>query len=142
MKHVAAALLVVFVTLGWARAQSAEEQLKKLETERTAAVVKGDVDAVASQTGDDYTFININGQMSGKAQTLAALKSGQIKLTQDDVSDMKIRVYGNTAIVTGKADLKGVVSGQPMNGTVAWTRVWVKKGCKWQSVAFQQTKVQ
>ena len=142
MKRIGAALLVVFAILGWARAQSVEEQLKKLETDRAAAVVKGDADAVAKQTSDDYTLININGQISGKAQTMDAIKSGQIKLTQDDLSDMKVHVYGNTAVVTGKADVKGVVSGKEMSGPVAFTRVWVKKGGKWESVAFQQTKVQ
>jgi ketosteroid isomerase-like protein len=142
MKRIGAALLVVFAILGWARAQSVEEQLKKLETDRAAAVIKGDVDAIAKQTADDYTLININGQMSGKAQTLDAIKSGQIKLTQDDLSDMKVHVYGNTAVVTGKADVKGVVAGKEMSGPIAFTRVWVKKAGKWESVAFQQTKVQ
>ena len=142
MKRISAALLVVFAILGWAQAQSAEEQLKKMETDRAAAVVKGDVDAVAKQTAEDYTFININGQMSGKAQTLDAIKSGQIKLTQDDLSDMKVHVYGNTAVVQGRADVKGTIAGQEMIGPVAFTRVWVKKGGKWESVAFQQTKVQ
>ena len=142
MKRISAALLVVFAILGWARAQSAEEQLKKLETDRAAAVVKGDADTVAKQTADDYTFINSDGGMSGKAQTIEAIRSGQIKLTQDDLSDMKVHVYGNAAVVTGKAEIQGVVNGQPMRGPVLFTRVWVKKAGKWESVALQQTKVQ
>ena len=115
---------------------------KDIEILAMCRSLKEDIDAVAKQTADDYTFININGQMSGKAQTLGAIKSGQIKLTQDDLSDMKVHVYGNTAVVQGKADVKGVVAGQPMTGPIAFTRVWVKKGGKWQSVAFQQTKVE
>ena len=142
MKQICAALLVVFAMLGWAQAQSAEEQLKKLETDRAAAVVKGDTDTLNKQTSDDYTLININGAMSDKAQMLDQIKSGQIKLDSDDVSDMRVHVYGNTAVVTGKTNVKGMVGGKQTSGEVAFTRVWVKKGGKWQTVAFQQTKVQ
>jgi ketosteroid isomerase-like protein len=87
-------------------------------------------------------LINVSGATSDKAQMLEQIKSGQIKLQSDDLSDMKVHVYGNTAVVTGKAAVKGVVGGKETDGTVAFTRVWVKKGGKWQSVAFQQTKVE
>ena len=88
------AALFVFVMLGSARAQSDEEQLKKLETDRAAAVVKGDVATLEKETSDDYSLINMNGQMSGKAQMVNAFKTGQSKLTSDELSDMKVRVYG------------------------------------------------
>jgi NOL1/NOP2/fmu family ribosome biogenesis protein len=76
MKRKYAALVIsslfVFAMLGSAWAQSDEEQLKKLETDRAAAVVKGDVATLEQQTSDDYTLINMNGQMSGKAQMVNA----------------------------------------------------------------------
>jgi ketosteroid isomerase-like protein len=124
-----------------ARAQSVEDQIKKLETDRAAAVVKGDVAAIASQTAEDYTLINANGELSGKAQTMDAIKNGSIKLSANELSDLKVRVYGNTAVVTGKANAKGVVGGRELKGPVLFTRVYVKKDGKWQSVAFQQTPI-
>jgi ketosteroid isomerase-like protein len=132
--------LLVFVMLGSAWAQSDEEQLKKLETDRAAAVVKGDVATLEQQTSDDYTLINMNGQMSGKSQMVNAFKTGQTKLTSDELSDMKVRVYG-TAVITGKADVKGTLGGKDATGQIMFTRVYVKKGASWQSVAFQQTRV-
>jgi Domain of unknown function (DUF4440) len=81
-------------TFGSALAQSDEEQLKKFETDRAAAVVKGDVATVEKGTADDYTFINVFGQLTSKAELLNAVKSGQLKLTGDEISDMKVRVYG------------------------------------------------
>lgn len=142
MKRICAAIVVVFAMLGWAWAQGVEEQIKKMETERAAAVVKGDADTLAKMTSDDYMLINVNGQMSDKAKTMEAIKSGQIKLSQDDLSDLKVRVYGNAAVVTGKADIKGTIAGKDASGQILFTRVYVKKGGKWLSVAFQQTKVQ
>jgi ketosteroid isomerase-like protein len=135
------ASFLVFAALGSAWAQNVEEQLKKMETDRAAAVVKGDIDTLGKETSDDYTLINMYGQMSDKAQMLSAFKSGQNKLTSDDLSDMKVRVYGNTAIVTGKADIKGTLAGKDATGQAMFTRVYVKKGSRWQSVAFQQTRV-
>ena len=127
--------------LGSAWAEDVQEQLKKLETERAAAAVKGDAATLEKQTSDDYTFINMNGQMSDKSQMVNAFKTGQTKLTSDDVSDMKVRVYGNTAVITGKADVKGTLGGKDVDGQIMFTRVYVKKGGNWQSVAFQQTRV-
>jgi len=124
-----------------AASASVEDQIKKLEMDRAAAVVKGDVAAIAGQTSDDYTLINANGQLSSKAQTMDAIKTGNIKLTANDLSDLKVRVYGNTAVVTGKSNAKGTIGGQELKGPVLFTRVYVKKDGKWQSVAFQQTPI-
>ena len=136
-----ASILSLAVLLNAAWAASAEEELKKLETNRAAAVVKGDVATLEKQTSDDYTLINMNGQMSDKSQMVNAFKTGQSKLTSDELSDMKVRVYGNTAVITGKADVNGTLGGKDATGQIMFTRVYVKKGGQWQSVAFQQTRV-
>lgn len=131
--------LAALVGLAWGA--NIEEELKKLETDRAAAAVKGDVATLEKQTSDDYTFINLHGQMSDKSQMVNAFKTGQTKLTSNELSDMKVRVYGNTAVITGKADLKGTLGEKDVNGQIMFTRVYVKKGGSWQSVAFQQTLV-
>ena len=124
-----------------ALAQNVEDHIKKLEIDRAAAVVKADVATLDQQTSDDYTFINMNGQVSDKKQMISGFKSGESKLTVDDISDMKVRVYGDTAVVTGKADVKGTLRGKDATGQVMFTRVYVKKGGHWQSVALQQTRI-
>ena len=136
-----ATLFVSAVLLASASAQDAAEQLKKLETDRAAAVVKGDVAMLDKHTSDDYVLITMNGKMSDKAQMLDAFKSGQSKLTSDELSDVKVRVYGNAAVVTGKADVKGTLGGQDATGQVLFTRVYVKKGGRWESVSYQQTRI-
>ncbi len=134
-------VLSLTALLGVVWAANIEEELKKLETDRATAAVKGDAATLAKETSDDYTFINLYGQMSDKSQMLDAFKTGRTKLTTDDLSDMKVRVYGNTAVITGKADVKGTMGGKDTNGQLMFTRVYVKKGGRWQSVAFQQTLV-
>ena len=138
---VLAAALSSVTLLGSVWAEDVQEQLKKLETDRAAAAVKGDVATLEKQTADDYTFINLYGQMSDKSQMVNNFKTGQTKLTSDEVSDMKVRVYGSTAVITGKVDVAGTMAGKDTKAQIMFTRVYVKKGGQWQSVAFQQTRV-
>jgi ketosteroid isomerase-like protein len=139
----ALAFAVTTVTAVSARGQapSVEDQIKKMEQDRAAAVVKQDVKLLEGLTADDYVLINANGQVSDKATTMSDIKSGRIKLTSNDISDMKVRVYGDTAVVTGKSSAKGTIGGRELKGPVMFTRVYVKKNGKWQSVAFQQTPI-
>ena len=121
-------------------AQDVQEQLKKMEMDRAAAVVKADVATLDKTTSDDYVLINMNGRMTGKSEMIAGFKSGQSKLTSEDLSDLKVRVYGNTAVITGKADVKGTLGGTDATGQILFTRVWVKKDGRWQSTSLQQTR--
>ena len=143
---IAAALGVATLAAAPAGAQgmgapSVEEQIKKMEKDRAAAVVKGDVATLEGLTSDDYVLINANGQVSNKAETMSMIKTGKIKLTANEVSDLSVRVYGDTAVVTGKSTAKGSINGIELKGPVMFTRVYVKKNGKWQSVAFQQTPI-
>jgi ketosteroid isomerase-like protein len=139
---VAAFALAAFTNApAWAQGPSVEEQIKKMEKDRAAAVVKADVATLEGLTSDDYVLINANGQVSNKAETMSLIKTGKIKLTANEVSDMNVRVYGDTAVVTGKSTAKGSINGVELKGPVMFTRVYVKKGGKWQSVAFQQTPI-
>jgi len=121
-------------------AQDVQEQLKKMEMDRAAAVVKADVATLDKTTSDDYVLINMNGRMSSKADMIEAFKSGSSKLTSEELSDLKVRVYGNTAVITGKADVKGTLGGTDATGQILFTRVWVKKDGRWQSTSLQQTR--
>jgi ketosteroid isomerase-like protein len=120
---------------------SVEEQIKKMERDRAVAVVKADVATLSGLTSDDYILINANGQLSDKATTMNNIKTGVIKLTANEVSDLKVRVYGDTAVVTGKSSAKGTIGGRELKGPVMFTRVYVKQNGKWLSVAFQQTPI-
>jgi ketosteroid isomerase-like protein len=136
-----ASLFVLATLCVYAAAESVEDQIKKLETDRAAAVVKGDIATLDKQTSDDYTLINMNGLVSDKAQMIEGFKSGKNKLSSDELSDMKVRVYGDTAVVTGKVTVKGIMGGKDVTGPAMFTRVYVKKGGQWQSVALQQTRI-
>src|SRR5205085_9778122 len=99
-----------------------EEQIKKTEKARGGAVLKADVAPLEGLTADDYVLINASGQVSNKAETMSMIKTGKIKLTANEVSDLKVRVYGDTAVVTGKSTAKGSINGVELKGPVMFTR--------------------
>jgi hypothetical protein len=55
---------------------------------------------------------------------------------------MKVRVFGNTAIVTGGDTEKSTYKGKDSSGKYVWTDVFVNRNGKWQAVASESTKVQ
>ena len=77
-----------------------------------------------------------------KAQWLANHKPGQSPYDAYDVDDMKIRVYGDTAVVTARTTPKGRDSkGKPITGQYRYLRVWAKRDGQWRAVAFQGTRI-
>src|SRR2546422_8356650 len=140
---VATVLCLAAVSAVPARGQGAtasvEDQIKKMEKDRAAAVVKGDVATLEGLTSDDYTFINANGQLSDKATTMNGIKTGNIKLTANEVSDLKVRVYGDTAGGTGKSNAKGTIGGREMKGPGMFTRGYGQKDGKWEAGALPHT---
>src|SRR5438445_10843941 len=118
-----------------------EQELIKLEQDRAQATVKGDTAFLDKYTADDYTFITPRGALRTKAQVLADLKSGEIKLEGYDLGDLQVRVYGDTAVVTGRSTQKGKAYGQDAAGQYRFTRVYVKRDGSWKSAAFQSTRV-
>ena len=52
---------------------------------------------------------------------------------------MKVRVFGNTAVVTGSDDEKSSYKGKDTGGHYVWTDIFVKRNGRWQAVASQGT---
>jgi len=144
--------LVVLVSLfygyGFAQTQgsraalSAEQEIRSLEEARNQAIVHGDAAALERMTADDYTFITLRGELRTKAEIVKGFQSGSFKYDSREISDLKIRVYGDTAVVTGRSTQKGRENGKDYSGDYRFTRVYVKQNGRWVTVALQATLVQ
>jgi len=121
---------------------SAEDEIKTLEEMRNQAVLHGDVAALDRMTSDDYTFITLRGEMRTKSEILKGFASGSFHYESREVSDLKVRVYGGTAIVTGRSVQKGMENGKDYSGDYRFTRVYVKQKGRWVTVALQTTLIQ
>jgi ketosteroid isomerase-like protein len=71
-----------------------------------------------------------------------APRPGRTKYDAFEVDDLRVRVYGDTAVVTGRSTPRGRdARGQEMHGRYRFLRVWVKRDGRWQVVAFQGTRI-
>jgi hypothetical protein len=88
---------------------------------------------------DDYVAITPLGQVITKADTVGARKSGQLRYDSIEISDVMVRVYGNTAVVTARAAVKGTDLGEEFDGSYRFTRIWVRRSGRWQAASYQAT---
>jgi ketosteroid isomerase-like protein len=119
----------------------AEQQVKQLEQQVRAAVIKGDTSVLEKYLSDDYVGIAPNGQAADKSQSIQDLKNGRVKYSAIDVTEDRVRMYGDTAIYNGRANVRMSVNGQPQTGEMRATIVWVKQNGQWKRVSFQSTRV-
>jgi ketosteroid isomerase-like protein len=77
-----------------------------------------------------------------KGSDPATAKSSAARYEALDVDDLAVRVYGDTAVVTGRTTPRGTTAkGEPMTGRYRFMRVWVKEKGRWHAVAFQGTRI-
>jgi ketosteroid isomerase-like protein len=125
-----------------AAVKGAEREIRDLEGRINAAVVSGDLRVFEELLADDFTHTNQSGVFRTKAQWLANHKPGQSPYVAYDVDELKIRVYGDTAVVTARTTPRGQDSrGKPITGQYRYLRVWAKRDGKWRAVAFQGTRI-
>src|SRR5438270_6462403 len=120
---------------------NAIEEIKALEEARNQAVLHGDVAALDRMTSDDYTFITLRGELRTKSDILKGFASGSFHYESRQISDLKVRVYGDTAIVTGRSMQKGMENGKDYSGDYRFTKVYVKAKGRWVTVALQTTLI-
>lgn len=105
------------------------------------AMVKADLAALASTYADDYVFTDPTGRVSLKAELLDAFRRGVITIRSHEISDVHVNVYGNVAVEIGKLVSQATRDGKDSGGTFRFTRVWVNRNGRWQTVAFQETRI-
>ncbi|HTM16151.1 MAG TPA: nuclear transport factor 2 family protein [Terracidiphilus sp.] len=142
----ALAISVLASTLasGMPRAEKHEvrHQIEQLEDAWRNAVLHGNFSAMDGLLADDYMAITPSGILQSKEQALAALRSGAMRFSSLDLSDRKIRLYGTTALVTSRAEVKGTGSEGNMSGSYRYTRVYVRdaRGV-WRIVSFEASRI-
>lgn len=120
------------------------QKITQLYKEWDAADVKADVAALDRILADEYLGTGPEGTVESKAKVLAELKSGEVKIQSALSDDIKITVYRNTAVATGRwtANGKDVAKNKTWGGVHRFTDTWVFRDGRWQVVADHWSKVE
>jgi len=147
MKKVGTVLLMATLAVGLSPVRGQDKkadtvaELKALDAKLTDAFKARDVQILDKYTAKGYLEIDPRGGLHNKKQYLEHLSKGTAKFEDLKETDVKVRVYGNTAIVTGLLHLKAMVQDKDISGDYRWTRVYNKKGDEWLCVNEQHTYV-
>jgi ketosteroid isomerase-like protein len=147
MKRAWILCLIGLLSLGsaaWSQAQSTggtEKAVAALEQQWLQSQKTNNPDLLAPLLADKFISTGIDGKVTGKAETLATAKA--TKYASAEYDDVKVTVFGDTAIATGGFKSKGIdPSGKPFDEHERWTDTWVKMPSgQWQCVASQVSPV-
>lgn len=117
---------------------SVETELKKLEREWFTAVVKKDSATLDRLLAKDFVALNSDGSVIDKAAMSEMVQAGRLQLDDIRSDEFKLRLYGNTAVVTGKSTY--VREGKEL-GSSFHQEIWVKRPdsvgkLRWQAVSW------
>jgi len=135
---------LTFVTsLLLAFAQERDEANAVLQAERdlATAYLKSDADGIAEGVMEDYTLTNSMGKITTRADDIGEARKNDPKYEIFENYDMKVRVHGDTAVVTGKTHTKGVSGGKSFDFQFQFTDTFVKDGGRWRLFAGHVSKL-
>lgn len=127
---------VVIVSAGaFAQEKSDAETVRALELKWTESYKQRNIEILSSLLADEFVITVEDGSLYSKAGYISHTADSGTKVHVAEMSDLKIRVHGNTAIVTGTYHEKGESNGKPYDYHDRLTDCWLKTAGKWQVIA-------
>ena len=138
------ALTFAVVAAGLSFSQTAKDadiqQIQRLEQVWNQAHENGDADALDKSWADDLEVDVPRMAVMSKADALSLARSGRMKFLHYVTSDLRIRVYGDTAVVTGRLQRTRSMNGKKISDDWKFTRVYVKQTEHWRVVSFHASE--
>jgi uncharacterized protein (TIGR02246 family) len=125
-----------------ARNETVEQEVIKVEDERLQAFKNNDAATLNRIFDDDFTYTNTKGEVHTKAELIGDVTSGKLTYNTLVHSDVHVRVYGDTAILTGRSASVYIEDGKEGGRTPRrYMNIFIRKNGQWRLVARQETPV-
>lgn len=124
-----------------AQSRQAEQPVREVLREMIDADLKDDAAELDRTLAEDYVIIRDNGVVRSRAETLEGIKNGSTKFETFELSDVRVRLYGSTAVVTFHGSITGSRAGKDMSGQFREVRVFVNRAGTWRAVLAQRTRI-
>jgi ketosteroid isomerase-like protein len=135
--------VVLAAAIPFAAAQiwnSAMNELTSLEKEFSKAIVSNNAKAIEAFLASDWVIIDPDRGVIDKDRFLGVIESGALTHEAMDSEDFRVRVYGDTAVVTALTRTKGKFMGQDFSTQERATDVFVRQDGRWRCVISQVTR--
>lgn len=120
---------------------SLETDIQAAEDARYRAMTSNDLAALAGLLGDDLIYTHSSAVVDDKASYLDALRTGKVKYLAAKRDGVRIRGYGDTAVVHGHARIEAEINGERRSLDNLFVNVWVKRAGGWQMVHWASTAI-
>jgi ketosteroid isomerase-like protein len=128
--------LLAAITVGLrAQEKSDAATIRGLELKWTESYKQHSIDILSSLLAEDFVITIEDGSIFSKAGYISHTADSSTRVHVAEMSDLKVRMHGDTAVVTGTYHEKGESNGKPYEYHDRLTDVWMKIGGKWQVVA-------
>ena len=127
--------LSAFVIASAQQGAKVEQMIRKLDDERIQAQIHADAGALERIYADDFIGVGPSGTVRTKPQVISDFTSAALKFQSITTDDVRIRVYGNAAVETGRSTMIGQDEGKIVPRDTRFTRVWIKQQGRWRLVA-------
>ena len=112
------------------------------EQEFFSSLIGGDVGVLDRILSDDFLLIDVmTGSEVKKPDLLAVLSSGQLKFEAIEPLESHVRLYGITAVITGRTRMSGRFWETPFTASSRYTHVFVRDQDQWRLVSAQGTQI-
>ncbi|HUA16207.1 MAG TPA: nuclear transport factor 2 family protein [Verrucomicrobiae bacterium] len=109
--------------------------VRALELRWTESYKQRSIDILSSLLADDFVITIEDGSVYSKTGYITHSADASVHVEVAELSDLKVRVHGDTAIVTGAYHEVGESKGKRYEYRDRLTDVWMKAGGRWQVVA-------
>lgn len=113
----------------------AAAQVRKLEEKWTAAYKERQINILSSLLAEDFVITVEDGNTYSKEGYITHSADPSVKVEVAELMDLRVRVRGNLAVVTGAYHERGTSNRKPYEYHDRLTDVWVKAGNNWQVIA-------
>lgn len=138
MRSIKLAALLITLTLSsglTAQEKSDAATIRALEVKWADSYKQHSIDILSSLLSDDFTITVEDGNVYSKAGYISHTADSKVHVQIAELSDLKVRMHGEIAIVTGAYHEKGDSDGKPYEYHDRLTDIWVKSGGKWQVIS-------
>ena len=140
MKVRASLLVLVLANLafGVSGAQSKRDsasQVLAVEKQWNEVYKRGDIATMNSLLTDDFIITVEDGNTYSKPGYIAHSGNSSVRVEVSDMSDLQVRMHGNTAVVTGAYHEKGIDKGKPYEYRDRLTDIWMNYNGRWRLIA-------
>lgn len=122
-------------------AKDAAEQILAVENDFQQAIERNDHLKIREFIDGDWIVIDPDGGIVSRESFLAAIENETLVHSSMVLIEPRVKIYGQTAVVTGRAESAGTYAGKPFQSTERATDVFVKDGDRWVCVLTQLTRI-